>query len=70
MTKWAPKEDIAPGITAAIMTGLGQWRKEEGFKAEPRWSTQIKAAFQDQTKIGWEAAAEGMLLNQWQVIQA
>eukprot|EP00957_Ditylum_brightwellii_P137921 10515066-Ditylum_brightwellii.AAC.1 len=60
ITEWASKEDIAPGITAAITTGLKQWRDEDGYRVEPCWSRQIKHAFHDQTDIGWEAAAKGM----------
>eukprot|EP00957_Ditylum_brightwellii_P094100 7164187-Ditylum_brightwellii.AAC.2 len=61
MSKWASNNNAAPGLMAAILSGIHQWQQHDLPIPNNSLPQDIKEAFNAQTKIGWYAATKGFL---------
>jgi hypothetical protein len=61
LTEWAIKNNAAPGLLAAILSGLHQWRDHEDPIPQTCLTEEVKEAFIAQSAIGWYAASKGFL---------
>lgn len=72
LRSWGRKNKMAPRIMDGLITGVSHWRKGTNAKAKglpARFGSDVAAAYQDQTGIGWACALEGRLSTRWLDIQ-
>jgi hypothetical protein len=68
---WGTKNTVAPGLLAALFTGIGRWRGNVTVPLENlNLSPSIRAAYNAQEAIGWEAALKGFLETEWRFAQS
>eukprot|EP00957_Ditylum_brightwellii_P090525 6893612-Ditylum_brightwellii.AAC.1 len=64
--QWGRNNSLAPELTAALFTGLSQWRGSFAIAISTlQVAPPILEAFHAQASLGWGAAFKGFLVPEW-----